>query len=29
MGLQFPDQYSFGINFRVPDLTYLKDKKVV
>jgi len=29
MGLQFPDQYAYGINFRVPDLSYLKDKKVV
>lgn len=29
MWLQFPDQYSHWINFRVPDLTYLKNKKVV
>lgn len=29
MGLQFPDAYSNGISFRVPDLSYLKNKKVV
>lgn len=29
MGLQFPDQYSNGISFRVPDLSYLNGKKVV
>jgi mRNA degradation ribonuclease J1/J2 len=29
MGLQFPDQYSYGINFRVPDLSYLKNKHIV
>lgn len=29
MGLQFPDAYSNWISFRVPDLSYLKNKKVV
>lgn len=29
MGLQFPDQYQYGINSSIPDLTYLRGKKVV
>lgn len=29
MWLQFPNQYDHGINFRVPDLSYLNGKKVV
>jgi ribonuclease J len=29
MGLQFPDQYQFGINSSIPDLTYCRGKKVV
>ncbi len=24
MGLQFPDQYQYGINSSIPDLTYLR-----
>lgn len=29
MGLQFPDQYQYGINSSIPDLTYCRGKKVV
>lgn len=29
MGLQFPDQYHFGLNYSIPDLSYVKGKKVV
>jgi ribonuclease J len=29
MGLQFADQYQFGINSSIPDLTYCRGKKVV
>jgi ribonuclease J len=29
MGLQFADQYQYGINSSIPDLTYLRGKKVV
>jgi len=29
MWLQFPDMYSRWINFRIPDLNYLKSKKIV
>ena len=29
MGLQFADQYQFGINSSIPDLTYTRSKKVV
>jgi len=29
MGLQFPDQYQHGLSCSIPDLTYLKTKKVV
>lgn len=29
MGLQFADQYQFGINASIPDLSYCKGKKVV
>ena len=29
MGIQFPDQYQFGINASLPDITYCRGKKVV
>ncbi len=29
MGLQFADQYQFGINCSIPDLTYCRGKKIV
>ena len=29
MGLQFPDQYQYGINASIPDLSYCRSKKVV
>lgn len=29
MGLQFPDQYQFGINSSIPDLSYCRGKNVV
>lgn len=29
MGIQFPDQYQFGINSSLPDITYCRGKKVV
>jgi ribonuclease J len=29
MGLQFADQYQYGINSSIPDLTYVRGKKVV
>lgn len=29
MGLQFADQYQYGINCSIPDLTYCKGKKIV
>ncbi len=29
LGLQFPDQYQFGINCSIPDLTYCRGKKIV
>ncbi len=29
MGIQFPDQYQFGINSSIPDLSYCRGKKVV
>lgn len=29
MGLQFPDQYQYGINSTIPDLSYCRGKKVV
>jgi ribonuclease J len=29
MGIQFPDQYQYGINSSIPDLTYCRGKKVV
>lgn len=29
MGLQFADQYQYGINASIPDLTYVRGKKVV
>lgn len=29
MGIQFPDQYQFGINSTIPDLSYCRGKKVV
>jgi ribonuclease J len=28
-GLQFPDQYQLGINFSIPDMAYMKGKKIV
>ena len=29
MGIQFPDQYQYGINSTIPDLTYCRGKKIV
>lgn len=29
MGLQFPDQYQFGLSCSIPDLTYVRGKKVI
>jgi ribonuclease J len=29
MGIQFPDQYQYGINSSIPDLSYCRGKKVV
>jgi ribonuclease J len=29
MGLQFPDQYQYGIHSTIPDLTYTRGKKIV
>lgn len=29
MGLQFPDQYQHGVSCSIPDLTYIRNKKVV
>jgi Metallo-beta-lactamase superfamily len=29
MGLQFADQYQYGINSSIPDLTYCRGKKIV
>lgn len=29
MGIQFPDQYQFGINSSIPDISYCRGKKVV
>lgn len=29
LGLQFPDQYQYGINSSIPDFTYCRGKKVV
>ena len=29
MGIQFPDQYQYGINSTIPDLSYCRGKKVV
>ena len=29
MGLQFADQYQYGINCSIPDLTYCRGKKIV
>lgn len=29
MGIQFADQYQYGINSSIPDLTYVRGKKIV